>query len=70
MKVKREQALLFTGLIAMAIAVLGFDTYMGGSITGNVVATGAMGGMSSLVIAAVTLIIALTLFAKYFKLIK
>lgn len=69
-KMKKQTTVLVTGLIALAIAVFGFNNYLSGGVTGAAVAGGVFGGLSSLLIAAITLIIALTLFAKYFGLIK
>ena len=61
----RRNLFLATGIIVLAIAALSFNNYL--SPTGAVVVGGAAG---SLAVAAITLIVALTLFAKYFGLLR
>ncbi len=66
-RTRKFTAGLIVGLLALAIAVIGMNDYLSASTTGAAVFAGAGG---SLVIAAVSLVIALALFANYFGLMR
>ena len=62
---ERKHITVVVGFITLIVAVLSFNSYL--SPTGALIAGGASG---SLIVAAISLLIALTLFARYFGLLK
>ena len=66
---KGSKTVVITGVIALLIAVGSFMNYSIGGVTGYATA-GTLGATSSLIVAAITLVLALVLFARHFNIIK